>query len=50
MQLNLKKCIFKVKTKKFQGYYLTEKSIKVNLDKCKDMIDMANSKTKREIQ
>ncbi|MCI35570.1 hypothetical protein A2U01_0056791, partial [Trifolium medium] len=43
------KCSFGVKAGKFFGFYLTEKGIKANLDKCEAIIKMEKPTTKERI-
>lgn len=49
MKLNQKKCIFSVKTCKFLGFYLTERGIKANPNKCDMIIEMETTTTKERI-
>lgn len=38
MRLNLKKCTFEARVDKFVGFYLTDRGIKANLDKCEAVV------------
>lgn len=49
MKLNQKKCIFSVKAYKFLGFYLTERGIKANPNKCDMIIEMETTATKERI-
>jgi len=40
MRLNPEKCTFRVKAGKFLGFYLTERGIEANLDKCRVILEM----------
>ncbi|XP_061357177.1 uncharacterized protein LOC133301549 [Gastrolobium bilobum] len=49
MRLNPNKCAFGVPTGKFLGFMLTEKSIEVNPDKCKAVIEMRSPQIVKEV-
>ncbi|GAU51226.1 hypothetical protein TSUD_136230 [Trifolium subterraneum] len=44
MRFNPEKCTFGVKARKFLGFYLTERGIEVNPDKCRAFFDYPTSK------
>lgn len=46
MRLNPRKCTFEVKTRKFLGFYLTEREIKANPNKCDTIINTETLSTK----
>ncbi|GAU42123.1 hypothetical protein TSUD_350970 [Trifolium subterraneum] len=50
MRFNPEKCTFGVKAGKFLGFYLTERGIEVNPDKCKAFFDYPTPKSKKSIQ
>lgn len=49
MRLNSKKFTFGVKVSKFLGFFLTERGIKVNLDKCEAVIQINFTTSKKEV-
>lgn len=49
MRLNSEKCTFIVRVGKFLCFYLTERDIEANTDKCKAVIKMGAPTTKKEI-
>lgn len=49
MRLNPEKCTFGVKAGKFLRFYLTERGIKANLDKCRVILEMEPPSTKEQI-
>ncbi|GAU45421.1 hypothetical protein TSUD_182900 [Trifolium subterraneum] len=50
MRFNPEKCTFGVKAGKFLGFYLTERGIEVNPDKCRAFFDYPTPKSKKSIQ
>lgn len=48
MRLNPEKCTFRVRTRTFLAFYLTERVNEANLDKCEAVIRMVEPKTKKE--
>jgi len=50
LKFNPKKCVFKIKVRKFLGFMLTEWGIKANPDKCVAIIGMRNPTTVKEVQ
>ncbi|GAU50709.1 hypothetical protein TSUD_301140 [Trifolium subterraneum] len=50
MRFNPEKCTFGVKAGKFLGFYLTERGIEANPDKCRAFFDYPTPKSKRSIQ
>ncbi|GAU25009.1 hypothetical protein TSUD_154830 [Trifolium subterraneum] len=50
MRFNPEKCTFEVKAGKFLGFYLTERGIEVNPDKCRAFFDYPTPKLKKSIQ
>ncbi|GAU40449.1 hypothetical protein TSUD_397690 [Trifolium subterraneum] len=50
MRFNPEKCTFGVKAGKFLGFYLTERGIEANPDKCRAFFDYPTSKSKKSIQ
>ncbi|GAU49235.1 hypothetical protein TSUD_183260 [Trifolium subterraneum] len=50
MRFNLEKCTFGVKAGKFLGFYLTERGIEANPDKCRAFFDYPTPKLKKFIQ
>lgn len=50
MRLNLKKCKFGVRIGKFLGFYLTERGIEANPEKCEAVIQMSAPTLKKEVQ
>ncbi|MCH97926.1 hypothetical protein A2U01_0018923 [Trifolium medium] len=49
MCLNPKKCTFGIKASKILSFYLTERGIEENLDKCEAVIKMETSTSKERI-
>jgi len=49
LKLNLEKCVFGVKARKFLGFMLTERGIEVNPDKCQAIINMKSPSYMREV-
>jgi len=50
MRLNPEKCTFGVQAGKFLGFYLTERGIEANLDKCRAFTKFPSPKSKKCIQ
>ncbi|GAU47361.1 hypothetical protein TSUD_403640 [Trifolium subterraneum] len=50
MRFNPEKCTFGVKAGKFLGFYLTERRIEANPDKCRAFFDYPTPKSKKSIQ
>ncbi|GAU39244.1 hypothetical protein TSUD_396900 [Trifolium subterraneum] len=50
IRFNPKKCTFGVKAGKFLGFYLTERGIEANPDKCRAFFDYPTPKSKKSIQ
>lgn len=50
MRLNLEKCTFGVRVGKLLGFYLTERGIETNYDKCEVVVHMNVSTLKKEVQ
>ncbi|GAU50359.1 hypothetical protein TSUD_409320 [Trifolium subterraneum] len=50
MRFNPEKCTFWVKAGKFLGFYLTERGIEANPDKCRAFFDYPTPKSKKSIQ
>ncbi|GAU47643.1 hypothetical protein TSUD_238620 [Trifolium subterraneum] len=50
MRFNSEKCTFGVKAGKFLGFYLTERGIEANPDKCRTFFDYPTPKSKKSIQ
>ncbi|GAU35488.1 hypothetical protein TSUD_384430 [Trifolium subterraneum] len=50
MRFNPEKCTFGVKAGKFLGFYLTERGIEANPDKCRTFFDYPTPKSKKSIQ
>ncbi|GAU34548.1 hypothetical protein TSUD_219320 [Trifolium subterraneum] len=50
MRFNPEKCTFGVKAGKFLGFYLTERGIEANPDKCRAFFDYPTPKSKKFIQ
>ena len=50
MRLNPEKCTFGVRAGKFMGFYLTERGIEANPDKCRAVTEMRTPSTKKELQ
>ncbi|GAU32292.1 hypothetical protein TSUD_63090 [Trifolium subterraneum] len=50
MRFNPEKCMFGVKAGKFLGFYLTERGIEANPDKCRAFFDYPTLKSKKSIQ
>ncbi|MCI56669.1 retrotransposon protein putative Ty1-copia subclass, partial [Trifolium medium] len=49
MRLNPEKCTFGIKAGKFLGFYLTERGIEANPDKCNAIIQMETPTSKERI-
>lgn len=45
-----KNCTFEVKSDKFLGFYLTERGIEANRDKCETLIWMVEPTIKKEVE
>lgn len=50
MRLNLGKCTFTVRVGKFLGFYITERGIKPNLDKCEVAVQMSAPTSMKEVK
>ena len=50
MRLNLEKCTFGVQASKFLDFYLTERGIEANLDKCRAFTELPTPHSKKCIQ
>ncbi|GAU28915.1 hypothetical protein TSUD_59270, partial [Trifolium subterraneum] len=50
MRFNPEKCTFRVKAGKFLGFYLTERGIEANPDKCRAFFDYPTPKSKKSIE
>ena len=50
MKLNLSKCAFGMTAGKFLGFMVSQRGIKVNLDKIQAIIEMAPPKNVKEVQ
>ncbi|GAU47395.1 hypothetical protein TSUD_372840 [Trifolium subterraneum] len=50
MRFNPEKCTFGVKAEKFLGFYLTERGIEANPDKCRAFFDYPTPRSKKSIQ
>ncbi|GAU22605.1 hypothetical protein TSUD_135050 [Trifolium subterraneum] len=50
MRFNPEKCTFGVKAGKFLGFYLTERGIEANPDKCRAFFDYPTPKSRKSIQ
>ncbi|XP_058725909.1 uncharacterized protein LOC131597216 [Vicia villosa] len=50
MRFNPEKCTFGVRAGKFLGFYLTERGIEANPDKCRDFSDFPTPSSKKSIQ
>ena len=50
MKLNPSKCAFGVASGKFLGFMMSQRGIKANLEKVQAILDMASSKTVKEVQ
>ncbi|GAU50120.1 hypothetical protein TSUD_192410 [Trifolium subterraneum] len=50
MRFNPEKCTFGVKAGKFLGFYITERGIEANPDKCRAFFDYPTPKSKKSIQ
>ena len=50
MKLNLSKCVFEMTAGKFLGFMVSQRGIKVNLDKIQAIIEMAPPKNVKEVQ
>ncbi len=50
MRLNPEKCTFGVRAGKFLGFYLTERGIEANPDKCRAVTEMQQPSSKKNIQ
>ena len=49
MRLNLNKCVFGVTAGKFLGFMVSQRGIKVNLEKVQAIMDLAPPKTVKEV-
>ena len=50
MKLNSNKCVFGVTARKFLGFMVSQRGIKVNLDKIQAIMELAPPKTIKEVQ
>ena len=50
MKLNPMKCLFRVSLGKFLGFLVSQRGIKVNLEKVKALLDIASPKIVKEVQ
>ena len=50
MRLNPKKCTFRVTSRKLLGYMVSERSIEVDPDKIRAILDMPAPRTEREVR
>ena len=50
MKLNPLKCLCGVSLKKFLGFMVSQRGIKVNLEKVRAILDMVSPKTVKEVQ
>ncbi|GAU46658.1 hypothetical protein TSUD_184460 [Trifolium subterraneum] len=50
LEVQSRKCTFRVKAGKFLGFYLTERGIKANPDKCKAFFEYPTPKSNKSIQ
>ena len=50
MKLNPSKCAFRVTTEKFLGFMVSQRGIKVNLDKIQAIMELVPSKIVKEVQ
>ena len=50
VRINLAKCVYRVMVRKFLGYMLIERGIKVNPTKCKAILEMRSATTIKELQ
>src|ERR1051325_12006959 len=50
MRFNPEKCTFGVRAIKFLGFYLTERGIEANPDKCREFSELPTPKSKKSIQ
>ena len=50
LQLNLKKCIFRVTSRKLLGFIVSHRGIEVDLDKIKAIVEIKPPKTEKEIR
>ncbi|MCI56886.1 hypothetical protein A2U01_0078137, partial [Trifolium medium] len=50
MRFNPEKCTFGVRAVKFIGFYLTERGIKANPNKCKAFVNLPTPDDKKSIQ
>lgn len=50
MQFNLEKCTFRVRVEKFLSFYLSERGIEANPDKCRAFFEIPMSSSKTLIQ
>jgi len=49
LNMNLEKCVFEVEAGKLLGFLLTERGIKVNLDKCAPIIGIKSPASVKEV-
>ena len=50
MKLNPSKCAFRVTTEKFLGFMVSQRGIKVNLDKIQAIMELVPTKIVKEVQ
>ena len=50
MRLNPNKCTFGVTSGKLMGYMVSERGIKVDSNKIRDILDMLEPRTEREVR
>ena len=50
MKLNLSKCVFGVTAEKFLGFMVSQKGIKVNLEKVRALVELGPPRTVKEMQ
>ena len=50
MKLNPSKCAFRVTVRKFLGFMVSQRGIEVNLEKVRDIMELAPPKTVKEVQ
>ena len=50
INLNLKKCTFRVRFEKFLGYMIDQRGIEANPDKIKAVLNMKSPTTEKEIK
>ena len=50
MKLNPNKCVFGVTARKFLGFMVSQRGIKINLEKIRVIVELAPPKTVEEVQ